>query len=403
MKWYRAGSKESGYVYYKKHPTRKHGIKYDKYYRAEYQFKEKRYAINFGWASNGWSELECLRKLQYYKKNAKSGTGPKTLKEEREITKARNEEIERQKASTDAENVSFSAFWTTHYQPFAEFKKSWAAEKSFYKIWLKNAVGKKTLKGITIFELEELKSKMEKAGKSPKTVQHVLATIRQVFNRAINIEVFHGPNPVSKIKFQKLNNKRNRYLNKDEAEKLLETLANKSIQVRDIALLSLHTGMRAAEIFKLNWRDISFDQGTIHLADTKNNESRHAYMSNPVREMLERNLQNKKSDLVFPNAKGNRIKAISNSFSRTVDDLSLNKESKDDRDKVVFHTLRHTFASWQVQGGMDLYTLQRLMGHKSFQMVQRYAHLAPDNLRKATSIFNCVGNDKKIIPFPQKA
>ncbi len=86
-----------------------------------------------------------------------------------------------------------------------------------------------------------------------------------------------------------------------------------------------------------------------------------------------------------------------------MDELGFNMRVTDDRDKVVFHTLRHTFASWQVQAGMGLYELQKLMGHKSFQMVQRYAHLAPDNLRKATNIFNTKNESDKIVPFLKHA
>ncbi len=68
VKWYREGSKDSGWIYYKKHPTRKHGIPFDKYRRAEYQHQGKRISINFGWESKGWTLLKCQGKLQEYKK-----------------------------------------------------------------------------------------------------------------------------------------------------------------------------------------------------------------------------------------------------------------------------------------------------------------------------------------------
>ena len=64
-------------------------------------------------------------------------------------------------------------------------------------------------------------------------------------------------------------------------------------------------------------------------------------------------------------------------------ELGLNKDISDGRQKVVFHTLRHTFASWLVQKGTPLYTVAELMGHTSLEMTQRYAHLAPDTMRKA--------------------
>ena len=194
-----------------------------------------------------------------------------------------------------------------------------------------------------------------------------------------------------------------RFLKTIETETLLKALMGKSIQVHDMALLSLHTGMRAKEIFRLAWSHIDVDNGTIHIVDTKNTESRYAYMSEAVTEMLQKNYKNKKMNLIFPDSNGNRIKYMSKTFPRVVEALGFNEGVTDDRNKVVFHTLRHTFASWQVQDSMDLYTLQKLMGHKSFQMVQRYAHLAPDNLKKATTIFNRLKSNKNIIPFQKKA
>lgn len=70
-------------------------------------------------------------------------------------------------------------------------------------------------------------------------------------------------------------------------------------------------------------------------------------------------------------------------FKRIVGDAGLPFEATDPF-KVTFHTLRHTFASWLIMGGVDLFTVSKLMGHSSIDMVNRiYGHLSPDHKRRA--------------------
>ena len=98
--------------------------------------------------------------------------------------------------------------------------------------------------------------------------------------------------------------------------------------------------------------------------------------------------QLKNGEYVFKSKKGTKIQSVSDTYEKVVDYLGFNKGIKDAKNRVVFHTLRHTFASWLVQEGVSLYVVQRLMGHKSIRMTERYSHLAPDNLLNTATIFN---------------
>lgn len=85
----------------------------------------------------------------------------------------------------------------------------------------------------------------------------------------------------------------------------------------------------------------------------------------------ERNIQ----DYVFLDDTGKKIVAISRAFSRAVEAIDLNAGITDSRMKVVFHSRRHTYASWLVEKGVDLYTVKELIGHSSLSMTERYSHV----------------------------
>jgi len=184
------------------------------------------------------------------------------------------------------------------------------------------------------------------------------------------------------VKTPKIDNERLRFLSKKEAGDLLEELKTKSLQVHDIAKLSLHCGCRASEVFKLKWKDLNIERETLILWDTKN-KSRVAFMTEEIKEMLSKKTRGTPDDLVFPDRKGETINKISNVFPKAVKKLELNKDITDKRERVVFHTMRHTFASWLAENGTDLYVIQKLLGHSTSAMTERYSHLSPGTLKSA--------------------
>ncbi len=90
-----------------------------------------------------------------------------------------------------------------------------------------------------------------------------------------------------------------------------------------------------------------------------------------------------KEELVFPIQNGKQGIRVSNTFGKIVEGLGLNGGIEDKRQYVVFHTCRHTFASWLVRQGTSLYDVKELMGRQGIAMTERYSHLAPEDLRSA--------------------
>jgi integrase len=352
----------------------------------------KRKAINFGWASEGWTEARVWEKLNLYKNNAKTGTGPTSLKEERQIEEAKKE-YEKEKALLEQKDkISFSDFFDGEYLPVSKTNKkpeSWRKEVEHFKNWLEPELGLLPMKQIAPFNIEKLKKQMLRKGRSPRTIQYCLATFRQCWNHARVIGLVKVDSPTKAVKIPKFDNKRLRFLTMAEAECLLNKLKDRSEQVYQLALLSLHTGARAGELFSLEWGNVDLPNEVLTVRDSKSGRTRYLYLTQQGKSVFENMASEVKTgDLVFKDKNGKKIGKISNTFTKTVEVLGLNNGVTDRRQKVIFHTLRHTFASWHVQNGTDLYTLKDLLGHHSITQTERYSHLRPDGLKKAAKMFD---------------
>ena len=139
-------------------------------------------------------------------------------------------------------------------------------------------------------------------------------------------------------------------------------------------------------MFGLTWQDVDVARGLLQLRDTKSGKTRAAIMTSSVKDMFDSRERGEPSSLVFEDRRGKRIASISTTFDRVVKEIGLNEGIDDNRLRVVFHTLRHSFASWLVQVGVPLYTVAKLMGHATLRMTERYSHLAPDHLQAAVKI-----------------
>ncbi|HDM78643.1 MAG TPA: site-specific integrase [Deltaproteobacteria bacterium] len=373
---------------YREHPTRKHGVRFDRYYRGRYTVAGKTVTIGFGWESQGWTKIKSLEKLCEFRRNAQKGIKPRNLKEERELQEQRRREEELKAQIERQRNITLDEVAQRYIEWAIENKKSYYDDINRYQNHIKPRLGEKRLSELSPFDLERVKSQLLKKGLSPATVKHCLVLVRQIINKAIAWGLWRGENPVSKIKLPRLNNQRIRFLSYEEADLLLEHLQKVSPQLHNMALLSLHTGMRAGEIFNLKWQHIDFKNRIIYVADPKSGRSRITHMTNTVKSMFAKMQKGDPEELVFKNRKGGKITEISNSFSRAVKQLGFNDGITDTRQRVTFHTLRHTFASWLAIEGTPILTIKELLGHKTLAMTERYSHLIPDAKKEAISIID---------------
>ena len=151
---------------------------------------------------------------------------------------------------------------------------------------------------------------------------------------------------------------------------------------------------------------MNLDAGTLYIRDPKNKVSRHAHITPEIRAVLVRRGADGMSrpDYVFPARDGGQRRWVSDTFERVVESLGFNDGIEDARQRVVFHSLRHTFASWLVQRGVPLYTVAELMGHTTLEMTKRYSHLAPDTMRAAAMGLSGILDRKqgKVMPIRRR-
>jgi integrase len=288
------------------------------------------------------------------------------------------------KKERKADELTFGELLEKHYLPWAtENKRRARDDKGLYQNWLKPRFANKFLKDISPLDLERLKKEMKEKRKSEATVRHALCLVRQAYNKAVPWRLWKGENPCRAVSFPNPNNARQRFLTKEEAEKLLEALRMRSPTVAQIAMMSLYGGLRLQEILNLIWSNVDLANGVIYAQDTKNNSSRPIFIMEPIRKVLEELPQGSPDQLLFVTKQGQPVQWLSKTFRKVVDILKFNDGIDDSRERVCFHTLRHTFASWAVMEGIPLYQIGKAIGHKTMVMTQRYAHLSPDSHKVA--------------------
>lgn len=210
----------------------------------------------------------------------------------------------------------------------------------------------------------------------PGTAYKDASTLRAILNRAHDEECLAVVPKFPKLKREK---PRERWLTPDEEQKLVNSAGK---HIVPLIRLATDTGGRLSELLKLKWREVDFNNRHIRFTDTKNGENRTIRLCDRAVATLA-SIQRCDSEYVFL-FRGQPIKSVKTAFSNACQRAGI--------EDLHFHDLRHTFASRLVQQGVPLYDVAQLMGHKSLEMVQRYAHLAPDYQEKAVAALNKLGH-----------
>lgn len=260
------------------------------------------------------------------------------------------------------------------YSEYARVNKiSWRAERCYVKSLLEYFRGKK-LKEITPQMIEKYRFMRQSKGKKDgtplknATLNRETEILRKMFNIAIDNNWLDS-NPCTSKKVPKLreDNVKERYLEKEEELRLLNACTGTREYIRTIILFALHTGMRKAEILNLKWEFVNLKQRYIILLKTKCGKPRNVPLSLTMVKELEKLYMNKTSEYVFVNPEtGIQFFDIKKCFKFLCKQANI--------ENLRFHDLRHTAATRMVASGVDLVTVQNILGHTNIITTSRYAH-----------------------------
>lgn len=306
--------------------------------------------------------------------------------------------------------------WLEHKKGSVK-ESTYAAYVGIYKNHLRRSIGELYLPAVTADVIDSfLKEKMEhgrkdgNGGLSPKTVADIRSVISMVLEYAksrnypcrVENKLFYPAGITSSVTV----------LNRNEQKKLEETVFRSYGQTASGILLALYCGLRIGEICALQWKDIDFEEGVLHISKTLiriRNLSPDA--SHKTKVIIEKP-KTVTSTRIIP-APGFLLRYLK-TFYKNPEDYILTGTSAFTEPRVylnqykkilkesgvrmyTFHALRHTFATRWVENGLDIKSLSEILGHSNVKTtLQRYVHPSMESKRNQMERLadNCICGQK---------
>ena len=284
------------------------------------------------------------------------------------------------------------------YSEFARANKRGFYNEQYRIEQLLRIFGKRKLSDLTSWDGEKFKVQMSKSRK-PATVNRLLGNLKHMLGMAVKWGIL-TKNPFAGVKLLHVPTFPERILAKDEEVRLLAACERvRAPYLRCLVTLALNTGMRKGEILSLQWAQVDLTNRLIHVCNGKTVQSdRRIPMNDTAFEVLLNLSQRQKGDFVFPSHRkpGDRFRDPKVGFMKAIHLSGIQR--------LRFHDLRHTFATRLVRAGVDLITVQHLLGHAKITMTARYAHsLADDKIaavRRLDFASFCSSPDPNRTPTP---
>jgi integrase len=242
----------------------------------------------------------------------------------------------------EEERWTFNRLWQ-EYKDRTPGLKGLVTDENRYQNHIKPLFEDREPQSITPFDVDRLRLTLLKTRK-PGTVKNVMELLRRLVNFATKKHLCPAPSFI--IEMPKVNNIKTEDLNPEELTALLEAIdQDQNIQAANFMKMVLFTGMRRSELFKLQWQDVDFDRGFIHIRwDPKGGQDQKIPLNAAARDLLT-NHPRTGSAYVFPGRGGNQRTDINKQVTRIKEAAGLPKDFR------ALHGLRHVYASMLASSG----------------------------------------------------
>lgn len=372
MAIYISSKKSQGVQYYiKADGTKSYSIRY----KNEYG-KTKR--VQIGNETEGITEVYCKNKrIEILNAQNLGEQPPKIVKNQRKKIIRFNDVADKYFSSKD--NT------TSTHERLSKYNKH-----------IKDTLGLYAIEKIKKSDLQRFHTNIVDEKKlSPKTANMIIELFSTIFNHGLNEEIYELVNPASKVQRYKIQNTRERFLRKNEVLELYSEIMKYDEDTKNggvlelFVKLALSTGARAEGILHIKKKDIDLQSDIIRITDFKRGGMVYSgYVCGTTRNLLEKHLKylNYNDYIVSFNGDGLKIsiRKIQYRLKPILDNLyNTGLNLKDRQNRIVIHSLRHTFASLLAISDVSIRRIQELMNHSDIMQTMKYAKLQDDENKKA--------------------
>lgn len=290
---------------------------------------------------------------------------------------------------------TFAEFANERYLPYVKgYKKSWQSDVSYLTNQILPVLGKKYLDELTRKDIIDFHHGLKAKGYKPGTCNRSLILVRYAMNLAVKWETPGiKNNPTKDVPlFDDPDGKRDRFLTEEETSRLFQAVQKSpNPMLQYIIPMLILTGARKREVLDAKWEDFDLQRSQWRIPTTKAGRPRYVPISTGVINLLA-SIPRNACPYVFANPKtGKPYVSIFNGWNTARKQAGLGE--------VRIHDLRHSFASFLINGGRSIYEVQRILGHTQIKTTQRYAHLSHDTLLDAADIVgNLLGKVSAVTP-----